>query len=227
MKVNEKITLQMDGNYPNICSGIISFKNIRTGAEVTIQTPKELGSFDVSNIVIDSGASSTIFPGEFAERIDVRKPMEGEERYYIFSGVGGTCVGYISVDLILISIQDDKRKVEGAVHPFFLTQFAPSITNEGKLLSLAQPYRKRETDFLYPLLEYSDDYAAEVYSPYEEFPPLKRRLKLEVDTGQEMDYILIGRDWQEEFEVIFKSEEIIIIAKSDGLPVRQPTVLGC
>jgi len=211
MKANEKIILQMDGNYPNICSGIISFKNIRTDAEVRIQIPKELKAYDVSNIVIDSGASSTIFPDRFAEKIDVRKPMENEERYYIFSGVGGTCVGYISLDLILIRIQDSKGEVEGAIHPFFLTQFAPSITNEGKLLSLAQPYRKKETDFLCPLLEYRDDYAVGVYSPDEEFPPLRRRLKLEVDTGQEMDYILIGRDWQEEFEVIFKSEKIIII----------------
>ncbi|MBM3237813.1 hypothetical protein FJZ31_16110 [Candidatus Poribacteria bacterium] len=213
MKANEKVTLQMDGSYPNICSGAISFKNIRTSTEITIQIPKELKAYGISNIVIDSGASSTIFPEEFAEKIDVRKPTEGEERYYIFSGVGGTCIGYISLDLIMIRIQNGEGRVENAIHPFFLTQFAPSITNEGKLLSLAQPYRKKETDFLCPLLEYRDDYTVEVYSPYEEFPPLRRRLKLEVDTGQEMDYILIGRDWQEEFEVIFKSEKIIIRRK--------------
>ncbi|MFQ6043813.1 MAG: hypothetical protein ACE5PV_23410 [Candidatus Poribacteria bacterium] len=210
MEADEKVTLQMDDNYPNICSGIISFKNIRTGAEVTIQMPEGLKAYGVSDIVIDSGASSTIFPRGFAERIDVRKPTESEERYYIFSGVGGTCIGYISLDLILIGIQDGKGTVEGAIHPFFLTQFAPSITSEGKALSLAQPYRKGEADFLCPNLKYSDDYTIEVCSPYEEFPPLKRRLKLEVDTGQEMDYILIGRDWQEEFDVTFKSEKIII-----------------
>jgi hypothetical protein len=50
----------------------------------------------------------------------------------------------------------------------------------------------------------------EVCSSGEKFPPLNRRLKLEVDVGREMDYILIGRDWQEEFELTFEAERIII-----------------
>ena len=35
-------------------------------------------------------------------------------------------------------------------------------------------------------------------------------LKLEVDTGLDMDYILIGRDWQEGFDILFKAREISI-----------------
>jgi hypothetical protein len=42
-----------------------------------------------------------------------------------------------------------------------------------------------------------------VFSPEQKFPPQSRRLKLEVDVGKEMDYILIGRDWQEGLSCFF------------------------
>jgi len=43
-----------------------------------------------------------------------------------------------------------------------------------------------------------------------------KQLKLEVDVGKKMDYklswpfILIGRDWQEGFKLIFDAERMII-----------------
>jgi len=49
-----------------------------------------------------------------------------------------------------------------------------------------------------------------VSSPHQKFSPQNRRLKLEVDVGKEMDYILIGRDWQEGFRLIFDAERMII-----------------
>ena len=52
-----------------------------------------------------------------------------------------------------------------------------------------------------------------VSSPNRKFPPQDRRLKLEVDVGREMDYILIGRDWQEEFNLTFEAQRTIIEAK--------------
>ncbi len=61
--------------------------------------------------------------------------------------------------------------------------------------------------------ECQDDYTIEVRSPNEKFPTLRRRLRLEVDVGSEMDYILIGRDWQRWFDIIFKAEEMIISAQ--------------
>ena len=33
---------------------------------------------------------------------------------------------------------------------------------------------------------------------------------MEVNTGEEMDYILIGRDWQKGFSILFKAEEMVI-----------------
>jgi len=46
---------------------------------------------------MDSGASSTLFPEDFAEKLCIQRPAEGEEGYYIFSGVGGTCIGFVSL----------------------------------------------------------------------------------------------------------------------------------
>ncbi|MBM3235640.1 hypothetical protein FJZ31_05010 [Candidatus Poribacteria bacterium] len=105
--------------------------------------------------------------------------------------------------------------MERPIYPFFLTKFAPSITSEGKLLSQEEyhPHTKKAVDFICPPFEYHDDYTLQVRSPNEEFVPLKRRLKLEVNVGLEMDYILIGRDWQKEFAILFKAEEITIIDK--------------
>jgi hypothetical protein len=37
MKSNVTVILQMERNYPTVSSGIVSFKNVRTGAEVKIQ----------------------------------------------------------------------------------------------------------------------------------------------------------------------------------------------
>ena len=56
----------------------------------------------------------------------------------------------------------------------------------------------------------------EVCSPDEIFSPENRRLKLEVDVGREIDYILIGRDWQEGFRCIFEARKIILTNRSDS-----------
>ena len=90
---------------------------------------------------------------------------------------------------------------------------APSITSEGKLLSQYQPHTGKTSDFLCPPFEYQDDYTVEVCSPDEKFPTLRRRLRLEVDVGSEMDYILIGRDWQRWFDILFKAEEMTISSR--------------
>jgi hypothetical protein len=73
-----------------------------------------------------------------------------------------------------------------------------------------QPYTEEIIRFISPPFQYSDDYTVEIRSPTEKFPPQDRRLKLDVDVGSEMDYILIGRDWQEQFELTFTAKTIII-----------------
>ena len=39
---------------------------------------------------------------------------------------------------------------------------------------------------------------------------LNRRLRLEVDVGEMMDYILIDRDWQKSFKLTFGSETLYV-----------------
>lgn len=215
MNENKKVTLQMEGNYPNLSSGVVSFRNLRTRSEFLIQIPSHLKSYGISSITLDSGASSTVFPESFAEKLDVQKPEADSERYYVFKGVGGLCIAFISLDRIMIGVQDSPNRVEKAVFPFFLTRFAPSITSDGKFLSQErlQPYPENLAQFICPSFEYQDDYTVFVHSPDEAFPLLNRRLKLEVDTGLDMDYILIGRDWQEEFDILFRADEISIFSR--------------
>ena len=121
MRTNGKVTLRMEGEYPSISSGIISFKNAETGVEVRIQAPNDLKAltYGISSIVMDSGASCTLFPENFAEKIDIQRPAENEERYYIFSGVGGANIAFISLNRIIVGVEDNGGKLERFIYPFF------------------------------------------------------------------------------------------------------------
>jgi len=145
----------MRENYPCIYSGIVYFRNAETGAEVKIHSPIDLSAdtYGVSSIVVDSGAACMAFPNSLAEKLDIQRPAEDEERYYIFSGVGGTSIGFVSSDEIIVGVEDDEgNRLETSVYPFFLTQFAPSITSEGKLLSQEslEPYTGKLVSFVCP-----------------------------------------------------------------------------
>jgi len=208
----------MSGNYPSISSGSVFFENMVTGTKANFKIPKDLeeSTYGVRDITMDPGASSTIFPGDFAKKIDIRKPPEDAEEYWIFSGVGGTGIGFRSRAPIRVGVEDSQAKLEALIFPFFLVKYAPSITSEGKLLSQYQPYTEKVIPFISPPFRYHSKYTVEVRSPGEKFPLQDKRLKLEVDVGQEMDYILIGRDWQEGFDILFKAEEMIIIERIPG-----------
>ena len=167
---------------------------------------------------MDTGAAATIFPENFAQRLNVRKPSDDSQMYYIFGGVGGMSVCYYSPDAVIVRIGDGKEQLEKSIFPFFLTCYAPSITSEGQLLARKEyrPYTREVLRFISPPFQHHNDYTVEVCSPDEIFSPQKRRLKLEVDVGKEMDYILIGRDWQEGFKCTFEAQKIILTNRFDS-----------
>ena len=151
------IVLRMDGNYPNISSGIVFFENPKTGAKVSIRA-KDLksGIHSIKSIVMDTGASYSTLPESFAKLLDVPRPTGDKAEYYIFSGVGGMSVSFLSPELLLVGIKDeDGNQVERKIMPFFLTNYVrfaqwllreppPSITCEGQLLASEEyqpPYR--------------------------------------------------------------------------------------
>jgi len=67
------VIIQMDGNYPDISSGIVSFENMRTSASVKISAPKDLffGIYGIKSITMDSGAGYTILPESLALPLDI------------------------------------------------------------------------------------------------------------------------------------------------------------
>jgi hypothetical protein len=211
------ITIQMEGIYPNLSSGRLFFENLATGTRIEFNIPKDLetNAYGIREITLDPGASSTVLPLEFAKKLDIPEPREDEAVYRVLFGVGGTSVGLKSQVPIKVGVEDGKQSLEGIIWPLCLIKHAPSITCEGRLLSEPryQPHTQGVIPFISPPFQYRDDYTAEVRSPDGEFPKEKRRLKLEVNTGQDMDYILIGRDWQRWFDLLFKEEEIIIKGK--------------
>ena len=209
------VILQMDGDYPNISSGIVSFENANTGTKISIRAADLAGgAHSIKSIVMDTGASYTTLPESFAKLVDISRPIgDRAKTYYIFSCVGGMSVCFFSPDPLVVGIEDESgNKVEKEIVPFFLTNYAPSITSEGQLLAGEeyQPHTEQVIDFISPPFQYCDDYTVKVFSPNQQFSPQNRRLKLEVDVGKEMDYILIGRDWQKEFQLLFEAERMII-----------------
>jgi len=211
------IVIQMDGNYPDISSGIVSFENSKTGTKISVRPADlESGIYGIKSITMDSGAGYTILPEGFATLLDISRPEDFRASYYIFSGVGGTSVCFLSPDPLYLGIEYmPGNKVVKEITPFFLTNYAPSVTSEGNLLAQEehQPATSQVIDFISPPFQYCDDYTVKVSSPLKKFPPQDRRLKLEVDVGKGMDYILIGRDWQEEFKLTFEAQRMIIESK--------------
>jgi len=211
------IVIQMDGNYPDISSGIVSFENSKTGAKISLRPADlESGIYGIKSITMDSGAGYTILPEGFATILDISRAEDFRASYYIFSGVGGTSVCFLSPDPLYLGIEYmPGNKVVKEITPFFLTNYAPSVTSEGNLLAQEehQPATSQVIDFISPPFQYCDDYTVKVSSPLKKFPPQDRRLKLEVDVGKGMDYILIGRDWQEEFKLTFEAQRMIIESK--------------
>jgi hypothetical protein len=214
------IILEMDGNYPDISSGVVSFENARTGTKLTIELPKDLlsGIYGLRSITMDTGAAVTILPEYLAQKLDIRKPKNNHQMYYIFGGVGGMSVCYHSPDAVIVRIGNRMEQLEKSILPFFLTCYAPSITSEGRLLVREeyQPHNSEILRFISPPFQHYDDYTVEVCSPNEIFSPENRRLKLEVDVGREIDYILIGRDWQAGFKCTFEAQKIILTNRSDS-----------
>ncbi|MCK4390537.1 MAG: hypothetical protein KAV83_09910 [Desulfobacterales bacterium] len=214
------IILEMDGNYPDIFSGIVSFENARTGMKLTIELPKDVvsGIYGIRSITMDTGGAATILPENLAQRLDIRKPPDNHQMYYIFGGVGGMSVCYYSPDAVIVRIGDKMKQLEKNIFPFFLTFYAPSITSEGKLLARKeyQPHTSEILRFISPPFQHHDDYTVEVCSPDEIFLPKNRRLKLEVDVGNEIDYILIGRDWQQGFKCTFEAQKIMLMNRFDS-----------
>lgn len=202
----------MDGIYPDISSGIISFENPRTGTEIRIKAPEDLqrGAYGIRSVTMDPGAGGTILPERFIEELDLTRPSREDKEYYIFTGVGGSSICFFSLEPIIIGVEDNKERLARKIYPFFLVRYAPSITSEGRLLSSPefQPHTEGVIPFISPPFRYRSHYTVEVRSPREKFQD--RRLQMEVDIGQEMDYILIGRDWQKNFDLLFKAEEMII-----------------
>lgn len=179
------VVIAMDGNYPDVSSGTISFENRRTGAKTIMELPKDVVNFvyGIRSITMDPGASATILPESFGKRLGIEKPKGDEEEYHVFSGVGGTNVCFHSPDPIIIGIGNGTEQLKRVILPFFLTMYAPSITSEARLLAQPEyhPYTEKTTRFISPPFRYVDDYTVKVRSPDDLFPPLNRRLKLEVD----------------------------------------------
>ena len=55
---SDNLIIQMDGNYPNISSGIVSFENTRTLSSISIRAADSpSGIYGIKSIVMDTGAS--------------------------------------------------------------------------------------------------------------------------------------------------------------------------
>ena len=54
--MSDNVIIQMDGNYPDISSGIISFSNAKTGKFVSLKAPQDFlsGIYGVKSITMSS-----------------------------------------------------------------------------------------------------------------------------------------------------------------------------
>lgn len=206
------VSLDMELGYPNLNSGWVSFENLRTGEEVNFKFPSDIekNKAEISSITIDSGASLTLLPRSIVDRLGIPRPDEDEEAYTILRGCPGISVGFRSPDPIRIEIGDEDDSVGKEVFPLALEKTSPSVFTEPEVLQEYKPHSEMVIPFVSPSVS-GETYRVEIESPSQSWPQLERRLKLYVETGEGIDFVLIGRDWQDGFDVIFGSETIEII----------------
>lgn len=200
-----------NGKYPSLFSGSVAFTKASTLTTVTIDIPKDIENhkYTVDQIILDSGSTRTIIPQSFAKVLNIAHP---DQSFQLIQGIGGCGLVFESNDLVKISIGDGHDAISAYIFPLVLVQYAPYITCEIEILRNYGPYKKDDIiDFISPTFRYSEDnYKVEIISPERVFHQEQRRLELEVHTGKNNSHVLIGRDWQSNFEVLFKQREAII-----------------
>ncbi len=209
----------------NLLSGKILLKNTNPNKNIKpIEINPKLIDKDhkkhgVSEITIDTGAGRTLIPEELANSLGIPKPDKQDDSYYIFCGVGSIGTEYISSEYIEIILVDDKNNpVKNTITPACLAKCAPVVTSEKNyLLSLQDTppfFTESIIPWISPVSNQINNYRVMIDSPNGNCihpkinPP--RRLKLSVHVGEDIDYILLGRDWQEAFEMTFLKDILII-----------------
>lgn len=219
----DTIHLNIERN-ASIDSGSISLTNTIKNKNVTFNLPEDLinGKYNTRIIIMDTGAVNTILPKQVGERLGIKERMHG---YRIGRGIGGSSLSYKSPYSIDISLTDDDEKtiVQG-INPYILEEYTPSVSCEARRLEKFQRDLRREGEdlsrqqakFLCPWESDKTPYDVRFHTPTQKFPSSKidRRLKLDINRGEDMNVILIGRDWQKEVDVSFTEKTLTITRNS-------------
>lgn len=210
--------------YDNVklASGNIQLTNLKNDKSVKINLSDGLPNEEcgIDMVIMDTGATDTTIPKFLADKLGIPTPMRG---YSICIGVGGCALLCLSRHLIDISIQDDSGDIVNyETMPYIQIQTAPSVACEPNEIYGLQAKFEREDKSLYrkyarfviPNINRKDKFSAIFESSKENFTPLNRRLELVIDQGKNPPWILIGRDWQEAFNLNFGESSLTITQNS-------------
>jgi hypothetical protein len=203
-------------SYPNLTSGKIIFENVQdSNKKISADLSQILNEqiAGVSEITLDTGASLTMLPQHLAEVLGIPEPSKNELSCSLSMGVGSLILVYRSPTPIKLTLENEES-ISNIIRPCFDVCISLNIVAGRDLLMELGHHCIKVRRWLSPGYSPKDDFTIEIMSPEDDFIhpalPIPRRLPLNVNDKQTLDYILIGRDWQNPFNITFYDNKILI-----------------
>ena len=216
MSVN--VDIPADTSYPILRSGTVTFSRITDPSiAVAIDCSQDDSSkpYGADAILMDSGASVTLFPTELAEALVLAEPDPDTDRWVITTGVGGVNIGYVPEEPVMLEIVGKHgASARGHIFPVIYLGCAPVFSAVQEHIETLQTYTFKKPIAQSVLVPYSlneDRLSAAVTAPDGVCPLLnKRPLLSDPAANRGLQMIIIGRDWQRQFKLVFQQRTLRI-----------------
>ena len=216
MSVN--LDIQQENSYPLLKSGSVTFSrisdpDIRTKIDCTQEDA--LKPYGADSILMDTGATLTLIPVGLADALQLEEPKADSERWVITMGVGGVNIGYVPEEPIALEITGKHNAlVSNDIYPVVYLGCAPVFSAISEHLEKFKRPTFPKCVLPFVLLPYKVDrnkFGASVAVPDEECALLEKRPCLsDPATNTGLSFVIIGRDWQRKFKLVFQEKALRI-----------------
>ncbi len=164
---------------------------------------------------MDTGASLTLIPVALAQALQLEEPDPNAERWVITKGVGGVNIGYVPEEPITLEITGKNNEfVSNDIYPVVHLGCAPVFSAIEEHLERFQriTFQKSISHFVFVPYALTDDrLGASITIPDEICPIIGKRPCLsDPKTNMGLQMIIIGRDWQRVFKLLFQEKTLRI-----------------
>lgn len=213
------LTLELTTEGSELSSGYVL---IRNPAQKSKLRQDLSGAQDTERfrVIMDTGAGITLLPASLIGKLKIQEPDPDTHHWPIMQGVGGITYGFIPDAPIQIELgSEGQMKYWTSLYPCVYQGAAPAFHACGEILD---KFRQDSSCFPKWISAYVDvpfrlhkyKFSALVSAPSETCEVLDRRAHLQINEDHgDIDYILLGRDWQKRFNLCFGEKTLIITGR--------------